>query len=64
VETELLETAGQRVADRIVEAAKRWEADLIVMGTHGRHGIQHLVLGSVAEAVIRSAPVPVLLVRG
>ena len=50
-------------AEALVEAAKRWSADLIVLGTHGRRGLQHLVLGSVAEGVVRLAPVPVLLVR-
>lgn len=44
------------------EAAHRG-TDLIVMGTHGRSGIAHLVLGSVAERVVRSAPCPVLTVR-
>nr|WP_246581184.1 universal stress protein [Deinococcus aestuarii] len=38
-------------------------ADLIVMGTHGRRGLAHLVLGSVAEAVVRGATVPVMTVR-
>lgn len=47
-----------------MEEAERWGAELIVMGTHGRHGLQHLWLGSVAEGVVRSSPVPVLLVRG
>jgi len=47
----------------LVEAAKRWSADLLVLGTHGWRGLQHLVLGSVAEGVVRLAPVPVLLVR-
>jgi hypothetical protein len=38
--------------------------DLIVMGSHGRTGIAHVLLGSVAEAVVRTAPCPVLTVRG
>ncbi|WP_318568180.1 universal stress protein [Salinigranum marinum] len=38
--------------------------DLVVMGTHGRHGIQRFLLGSVTERVVRSSPVPVLTVRG
>lgn len=46
----------------IVGQAKQLPADLIVMGTHGRRGFQHLVLGSVAEAVVRHAPCPVLVV--
>lgn len=48
----------------IVEAAEKLPADLIVMGTHGRKGMPRLLLGSVAEKVIRSAPCPVLTVRG
>ena len=62
-EGELVETIGRRAADAIVEQAVQWHADLIVMGTHGRHGIRRLALGSDAEAVLRSAPVPVLMVR-
>ncbi len=59
-----LETIGRRAADLIVEKAKEWPADLIVMGTHGRRGLSRLVLGSDAEWVLRSTPVPVLMVRG
>jgi nucleotide-binding universal stress UspA family protein len=47
----------------IVEAAQAHEVDLIVMGTHGRTGLAHLLLGSVAEAVVRKAPCPVLTVK-
>jgi nucleotide-binding universal stress UspA family protein len=60
--TALLEETG-RIADVIVAEAKRWSADLIVMGTHGRHGFDHLLLGSAAEGVVRTTPVPVLLIR-
>jgi nucleotide-binding universal stress UspA family protein len=49
--------------ERIVETAKLRLVDLIIMGTHGRTGLSHLLLGSVAERVIRSAPCPVLTVR-
>jgi nucleotide-binding universal stress UspA family protein len=48
----------------IVRRAAEEKSDLIVMGTHGRTGLPHLVLGSVAEKVVRSAPCPVLTVRG
>jgi nucleotide-binding universal stress UspA family protein len=51
---------GQPAA-RIVEIAKRWPADLIVMGSHGRGGVQRMLLGSVAEEVMRHAPCPVLI---
>lgn len=47
----------------IIEAAKTQEVDLIVMGTHGRTGFQHVLLGSVAEKVVRLAPCPVLVAR-
>lgn len=48
---------------QILECASGLGADLIVMGTHGRRGISHAVLGSVAEKVVRSASVPVMTVR-
>ena len=47
----------------IVNAAKDWPADLIVIGSHGRGGITRALLGSVAEGVMRHAPCPVLVVR-
>jgi universal stress protein A len=47
----------------IVGLAEKEEADLIVMGTHGRTGLMRLLMGSVAEAVVRHAPCPVLTVR-
>lgn len=47
----------------ITRAARDRGADLIVMGTHGRTGFAHLMLGSVAERVLRTAPCPVLTVR-
>jgi nucleotide-binding universal stress UspA family protein len=49
--------------DLIEEEANRWPADLIVIGTHGRRGIRRMLLGSVAEGLIRIANTPVLLVR-
>lgn len=58
-----IETLGRRVADVIIEQAKKWRADLIVLGTHGRRGLTRLVMGSDAEGVVRSTRVPVLLVR-
>jgi len=59
----VLDAAGRRVASVIVEEAKAAGVDLIVLGTHGRRGLEHLVLGSVAEGVARRAGVPVLLIR-
>jgi nucleotide-binding universal stress UspA family protein len=55
--------AGQPAA-AIVNAAADRAVDLIVLGTHGRQGVAHLMLGSVAEQVVRTAPCPVLTVRG
>jgi nucleotide-binding universal stress UspA family protein len=52
-----------RVCDHVVEEARRWQADLIVLGSHGRHGLGRLLLGSDAEQILRHAPVPVLVVR-
>lgn len=51
------------VADTILEAAEAEGVDLIVTGTHGREGLSHVILGSVAEAVVRRADRPVLTVR-
>ena len=49
--------------DEIVRAAEEEGAGMIVMGTHGRSGLNHLLMGSVAERVVRLAPCPVLTVR-
>jgi nucleotide-binding universal stress UspA family protein len=51
------------VAEKIRDFAREQHVDLIVMGTHGRTGLTHLFLGSVAERVLRSAPCPVLTTR-
>lgn len=61
--TTLLESRGERVSELIADQAARQAADLIVMGTHGRRGVERLLIGSDAEQVARIAPVPVLLVR-
>lgn len=63
VDTVLLECFARRTADVVIEQAKAWPADLIVLGTHGRRGIGRVMMGSDAEEIVRSAPVPVLLVR-
>lgn len=63
VETEVLQSAGERVARIITEQATEWNADLIVIGTHGRRGVDRVIMGSDAELVARTATVPVLLVR-
>ena len=55
---------GQRIPEAVAQAANDWQADLIVVGTHGRRGMSHVFLGSVAEGIVRVANQPVLLVRG
>jgi nucleotide-binding universal stress UspA family protein len=63
-ETRLLETATptQRIADAIADAAAGWPADVVVLGTHGRRGVERALLGSVAEGVARLSAMPVLLI--
>ena len=60
----LVDQPGQRLGQTVSDAATAWEADLIVVGTHGRRGVGRVLLGSGAEQVIRMAPVPVLVIRG
>lgn len=54
---------GLSVSESLLESAAELGSDLIVMGTHGRRGLRHLLLGSVAEEIVRSSPVPVVTVR-
>ena len=63
-ETHFIDFPGHRLGETIAEEARAWEADLIVVGTHGRRGLGRMLLGSGAEQIIRLAPVPVLVVRG
>lgn len=60
----LADKAGERLGDAVAHAALEWDADLVVVGTHGRRGVDRVLLGSGAEQVIRMCPVPVLSVRG
>ena len=62
-ETVLLETLTGPAAEPIVRQARKWRADLIVIGTHGRRGLKRLVMGSDAEQIVRTASAPVMLVR-
>ncbi len=55
---------GNNISEALCQAADRLKADLIIMGTHGRTGLAHAFIGSVAERTLRSAPCPVLTVRG
>jgi nucleotide-binding universal stress UspA family protein len=52
------------LSDLILSEAKKWRADIIVMGTHAQSGIQHFFLGSAAETIARSTRLPVLLIHG
>jgi len=63
VDDVLLDSFDGRMCDLVIEAARAWQADLLVIGTHGRRGVDRLLLGSDAEQILRHAPVPVLLVR-
>jgi len=58
-----LRTAVAQPTAAILHAHKNLSADLIVMGTHGRRGLSHFLLGSVAERVVREAECPVLTIR-
>lgn len=55
---------GKRIHEAIEEQSKEWLANLIVLGTEGRRGFQRLMIGSVAEGLVRISSKPVLLVRG
>jgi nucleotide-binding universal stress UspA family protein len=62
-ESIMVDVVRQRVPATIVQEATKAGCDLIVMGTHGRRGFSHVVLGSAAEGVARESTIPVLLVR-
>lgn len=59
----LIESTQRRVAEMIADAANEWRADLIVVGTHGRRGFERMLVGSVAENLVRIATTSLLLVR-
>ena len=59
----LHESLKDKFAQAVANEADRWAADLVVVGTHGRHGVSRLVMGSGAQAILAAAPSPVLLVR-
>ena len=58
-----IEIAEGKAFVEIIKAVKKYKADLIVMGTHGSTGLKHMLIGSVAEKVVRKAPCPVLTVK-
>ena len=62
-DTKMVEAIGARISKFVVNEIKEWPADLVVMGTHGLRGVERLVMGSDAETILRTSPVPVLVVR-
>lgn len=60
----LFDRFGERLAESVSAAARLWQAELVVVGTHGRKGLSRVFMGSGAEQVIRRAEVPVLVIRG
>ena len=62
-DTVLCDNFGERLPEAVADAARQWNADLIVVGTHGRRGIGRVLMGSGAEQIIRLSPVPVLVIR-
>jgi len=63
-EVRLAESKHEGVADLIVGSAEVWQADLIVVGSHGRRGVERLLVGSVAEKLVRKATTSLIIVRG
>ncbi len=61
-EVETVITKG-KVVEKIIEVAKEKEADLIIMGTHGRKGLDKIVFGSVADGIVKYSPIPVLTIN-
>ena len=62
-DTFLVDNITTGLSDAVADQVETWGADLIVIGTHGRRGVGRLLLGSDAEQIVRTATVPVLLVR-
>ncbi|MBG9390222.1 universal stress protein [Caenimonas aquaedulcis] len=63
VDTRMVDEPAQRLGATVAKEAQDWNADLVVLGTHGRRGFSRMVLGSGAEQIIREAKVPVLTIR-
>jgi len=62
-QTDMFESCGRKLDELVMEQVKAWNADLVVIGSHGRRGAARLFMGSDAEQILRTAPVPVLIVR-
>ncbi len=65
IETKLIEVIDckKRISENLIEILQIYQADLLILGTHGRRGFHRLILGSVAEETMRDASIPVLLIR-
>jgi len=63
-ETRLLMSQDMSIIDQIVDTVEKIQADLLIMGSHGRRGFRRLLLGSVAEEVVRKVSISTLIVRG
>lgn len=65
-ETKLIEIINfkDNVSNKILKATKSWKADLLVMGTHGRTGFSHFMLGSVTEETLKTLKTPILIIHG
>ena len=64
VETKMIESEEKHVSDMLADAAAEWQADLLVVGSHGRRGMERFFVGSVAERLVRKVQTSLLLVRG
>ena len=62
-DTQLFDNFGERLAEVVADSATRFNADLMVVGTHGRRGLGRVLMGSGAEQIIRLSPVPVRVLR-
>jgi nucleotide-binding universal stress UspA family protein len=62
-QSKLVEIMSKNIPTVIVEEAQAWGADLIMIGTHGRRGLNHFLMGSNTEVVVRISPIPVLTIR-
>lgn len=60
---DLADSGAASIPAALLQCAADWPADVIVLGTHGRRGFNRLLMGSVSETLLRSSPLPVLLVR-
>jgi nucleotide-binding universal stress UspA family protein len=60
----LVESGTGRVCEQVAEEARLVHADMIVLGSHGRRGLERVLMGSDAEQIVRYAPVPVLVIKG